>query len=83
MNKKIQKKSNTFDTLFGELLKTIQILAEKEMTQFQSQLYKNTLNSALEAKLQKENPFEPLRPLTPKEIDEVTEEIKEKNSNIE
>ena len=51
------RKTNTFETLFGELLKILQLMEGKEMTKFQSELYKNTLHSAIEARKLLENPF--------------------------
>ena len=51
-----QRKSNTFENLFGDLLKTLQLIDGKDLTPFQSQLYENTLHSAIQARKRKEYP---------------------------
>lgn len=49
------RKSNTVQNLFSQLQKILEIMSEKELTTFQEQLYKNLLNSALDAREEGKN----------------------------
>lgn len=78
-----QRKTNTFENLFGDLLKTLQLLDGKELTPFQSGLYENTLHSAIQSIKKGKHPFpayaryETLN-TTPKESDEEYQKYKKK-----